>query len=246
MKNSVMIKEMAHKLGADLCGIAPVERFDNAPNGFHPYDIYPGTKSVIVIAKREIESTLHTKSPVPYTFSTEITLQKVFSITIDLIYEIEKAGFFAVPVPSEPYEYWDESTMTGKGILSLKHAGHQAGLGVIGRNSLLVNQKYGNLMRLGAILTNANLEGDAIQALDLCSDSCNLCIKNCPVEAINCNQVDQSKCRPNSAIVNKKGYSLYTCNICRKVCPNRAGVSPLAEITPIVLRDIIKVKNCFL
>jgi epoxyqueuosine reductase len=245
MKNSVMIKGLAHDLGADLCGIAPVERFENAPSGFHPYDIYPGTKSVIVIAKREIESTLHTKSPVPYTFSTEIALQKVFSITIDLVYEIEKAGFYAVPVPSEPYEYWDESTMTGRGILSLKHAGHLAGLGALGRNTLLVNQKYGNLIRLGAILTNANLEGDSIQVFNLCSDSCNLCIKNCPVDAINCNHVNQSRCRTNSNTVNKKGYSLYTCNNCRKVCPNRAGVANRFEIVPIVLREIIKVKNCF-
>jgi epoxyqueuosine reductase len=244
MKNSVMIKELALKLGADLCGIAPVERFENAPSGFHPYDIYPGTRSVIVIAKRETESTLYSKSPVPYTFSTEIALHKVFSITIELVYQIERAGFIAIPVPSEPYEYWDASTMTGKGILSLKHAGYLAGLGVFGKNTLLVNQKYGNLIRLGAILTNSNLEGDALQTFKLCSDTCELCIKNCPVNAIDSDHVNQSKCRPNSSTVNNKGYELYTCNNCRKVCPNRAGVSNRIEIVPLKLRDLIKVKDC--
>jgi len=33
------IKEIAYSLGADLCGIACVERFNNAPTGFHPLDV---------------------------------------------------------------------------------------------------------------------------------------------------------------------------------------------------------------
>jgi hypothetical protein len=41
---SAEIKELARRNGADLCGIAPVERFEHAPAGFHPSDIYPGTK----------------------------------------------------------------------------------------------------------------------------------------------------------------------------------------------------------
>lgn len=239
-----MIKELAQKLGADLCGIAPVERFENAPIGFHPFDIYPGTKSVIVFAKREAESALYSKSPVPYTFFTEIALQKVYTITYEFTCELEKAGFIAIPIPSEPYEYWDEVTSTGKGILSLKHAGYLAGLGVIGKNTLLVNRKFGNLIRLGAILTNAKLEGDMVQDFKSCSDTCNLCVKNCPVNAINCVEVNQAKCRPNSNKINKKGYAIYACNICRKVCPNRAGLSNRIEIVPIRFRDLIKVKDC--
>ena len=34
------IKSIAFDLGADLCGIAPVDRFSSAPKGFHPIDIY--------------------------------------------------------------------------------------------------------------------------------------------------------------------------------------------------------------
>ncbi len=33
------IKEMVYKLGADVCGIVTIERFQNAPSGFHPNDI---------------------------------------------------------------------------------------------------------------------------------------------------------------------------------------------------------------
>ncbi len=243
MITSIEIKKMALRNGADLCGIAPVERFEHAPVGFHPTDIYPGTKSVIVIAKQEIESTLYSKSAVAYTFATEMILNEVFRITIEIAEKLEQKGVIAIPVPSEPYEYWDEKELTGKGILSLKHAAHLSGLGVIGKNTLLINKKYGNLIRLGAILTDAKLEGDCIDDSVLCKDTCNLCLKSCPVNAINGNIVIQKKCRPNSGITNKKGYSLYICNTCRKVCPYRAGGIVNNNNDPIKLKTLIQIKH---
>ena len=41
MIDSKAIKEKARRLGADICGIAPVDRFEDAPKGFHPFHIYP-------------------------------------------------------------------------------------------------------------------------------------------------------------------------------------------------------------
>ena len=41
------IKEMAYSLGADICGIASIKRFEHAPKGFHPLDVYSETKSII-------------------------------------------------------------------------------------------------------------------------------------------------------------------------------------------------------
>lgn len=41
------VKELMLSLGADLCGIASMDRFDGAPEGFHPLDVMPSCKSVI-------------------------------------------------------------------------------------------------------------------------------------------------------------------------------------------------------
>jgi epoxyqueuosine reductase QueG len=243
MTTSVKIKEMARSYGADLCGIAPVERFAKAPNGFHPFDIYSGTKSVIVIAVRESESPFYSRSAVPYTFATEMALQKVFSITFQLVIKLEERGITAIPIPTEPYEYWDADAKTGKGILSLKHAGQLAGLGVIGCNTLLVNRKFGNLIRLGAILTNEYLPGDPLEELSLDCEDCNLCVRSCPAGAIEDGCVSQSLCRPNSNVTNEKGYALYACNNCRKVCPHRAGIDGYKLEMPTELSNLIKVKN---
>lgn len=41
------VKEIMFALGADLCGIASIDRFINAPRGYHPLDVLPTCKSVI-------------------------------------------------------------------------------------------------------------------------------------------------------------------------------------------------------
>ena len=46
------IKSTALELGADICGIAPVDRFSSAPKGFQPRDIYSDCESVLVFAKK--------------------------------------------------------------------------------------------------------------------------------------------------------------------------------------------------
>ena len=138
--------------------------------------------------------------------------------------ELEKRMIVAVPVPSVPYDYWDEQELTGKGILSMRHAGYLAGLGVMGRNSLLYHYEYGNLIKLGALLVNTEIEPDPVQTFTFCSDSCNLCVDSCPVNAISNSSVNQKKCRPNSEKKNKRGVEITVCHTCRSVCPYRAGI----------------------
>ena len=243
MTTSSEIKAMAFEAGADLCGIAPVGRFFSAPEGYHPFNIYPKTRSVLVIAKREPESVLYSTSAVAYTFATEVIRNDVYRITLDLVMKLEKKGITAIPIPSGFYAFWDEERTTGMGILSLRHAGQLAGLGVIGKNTLLQNKNFGNLIKLGAILTNIELDGDPLDDRSVCKDSCSLCIKSCPMGAINEGYVDQFKCRKKSNVKTKKGNTLEACNICRKVCPHRAGNNRLTDEIPLMVSSLLKVKN---
>lgn len=48
MKNE--IKEISLRLVCDICGVANIDRFNDAPKGFHPRDIYGECNSVIVFA----------------------------------------------------------------------------------------------------------------------------------------------------------------------------------------------------
>jgi epoxyqueuosine reductase QueG len=226
MDNAIKIKKLAYTLGADLCGIAPVERFHDAPQGFHPKDIYHLCESVIVIAKRIPAETVFARSCVPYTHVNNIIRDQIDHIAISMSLFLQDMRIHTIPVPaSEPYEYWIPEISHGRAILSLRHAGYLAGLGVLGKNTLLINQKYGNMIRLAALLINKKLVGDPIATYHRCDTNCRICITSCPQSALNGVTVDQKRCRGHSSYITKKGDQLITCNICRRVCPYYAGLA---------------------
>ncbi len=219
-----MIKDLARDLGADLCGIAPVERFRDAPAGFRPQDVFSQARSVVALAKRFPEGPFHSRSPIPYTSANDVILQETTRITTLLCATIEvMTDARATPVPSEPYECWDAVNREGRGLLSLKHAAWLAGLGVITANSLLTNERYGNRLCLGAALLDVKLEGDPIADYSFDCEACMLCVNTCPVHAIHDRTVTQKLCRDNCEGKTAKGHSLYVCNACRRICPNGAA-----------------------
>lgn len=223
MITNKIIKLLAKKSGADLCGVASIDRFSKAPKGFHPRDIYKPTRSVIALAISVPDSALASPNPVPYTFFAAQILNEVLRTTLKLVRELDQKGIVAVPIPSEPYEYWDKDTMTGKGILSLRHIAALAGMGMITRNNLLTNSRFGNRITLGAVLTNAEIASDPIRDEPKCPSSCNVCRTICPVNAITDNGTIQKLCRSKAEFPNEKGYHLYWCRLCREKCPLSKG-----------------------
>lgn len=216
------IKTIAFQKGADLCGVAPIERFDEAPIGYHPRDVYPDTRSVLVVAKRLPDAVMRTRNPVPYSYADDTILNETQRLALDISLMLQDHQIVAVPVPSEPYLYWDEERKEGRGTISLKHAGYLAGLGVIGKNSLLINEQFGNRISLGALLLDISLPGDTVAEFNPC-ENCNVCIQSCPVKAITGETVIQKLCREHSYKVTAKGYNITVCNTCRRVCPNGRG-----------------------
>jgi len=220
MVRSRTIKKRIIQYGADICGVAPVARFVDAPKGFHPCDIYPDCRSVVVFASHFPLSTLQAKTNAPYTLVRNKMVDKLDGISFHASGELETEGVVSVPIPSaEPYEYWDADLTHGRGILSLKHAGFLAGLGVLGKNTLLLNEIFGNMIWLGAILVSIDLEPDPIPSYEGCISSCTLCIDSCPQHALDGITIDQKLCRERSISYTYGGGWVLSCNICRKVCP---------------------------
>jgi len=211
-------------LGADRCGIANAERFDDAPNGFHPCDIYSRCKSIVVFLKQMPPEVINTENPVVYTHTAGRLYDALDKIGLNLCYTLEKQGIHAIPVPTDvPYLHWDAENKHGMGILSMRHAAYNAGLGILGRNTLLINRKLGNIIYIGAILIDAAIESDSIvDDLD-CPPNCRLCLEACPVEALDGVTVNQKLCREYSTLEHPRGWDIYTCSKCRQVCPLRMG-----------------------
>jgi epoxyqueuosine reductase len=225
MLSSKTIKKRAIQYGADICGVAPVARFADAPKGFRPCDIYPDCKSVVVFASHFPLSTLQAKTNAPYTLVRNRMVDKLDWISFHVSGELETEGVVSVPIPSaEPYEYWDAGRNHGRGILSLKHAGVLAGLGVFGKNTLLMNERFGNMIWLGAVLVSVDLEPDPIASYEGCTSECTLCIDSCPQHALDGITIDQKLCRERSSSYTDGGGLVLSCNICRKVCPYYKGL----------------------
>ena len=218
------IKDFILSLGADVCGFANIDRFLEAPAGFHPKDIFPDCQSVIVFGIALPKGLTKVDPRLIYGYFNNSTCPNVDWVAFRAAKEIERLyGGYAVPLPSDdPYEYWDSEKMEGRGLISMKHAAVLTGLGTLGKNTLLLNEEYGNLLTLGAILTDLNLESDPL-AKSICIDGCSLCIQSCPTQALNGRCTNQAKCRPNTYGTNARGFSVVNCNKCRTVCPMRFG-----------------------
>ncbi|MCX8130479.1 MAG: epoxyqueuosine reductase [Clostridia bacterium] len=219
------VKKIAAELGANLCGVAPIERFDSAPRGYHPCDVLPECQSVIVIAKYFLKSSLYANSTIPYTTVRNSISDKLNSMAIELSQALESRGVIAVPANTIGPDEWDSDTQRIRGIISLKHAAANAGLGKIGKNTLLVNKDYGNMIWLNAVLVSEKLEPDPLADYEVCNPNCNLCIKSCPVEALDGISINQPECRDYAFGEHNGGDWRIKCFTCRKVCPNCTGIS---------------------
>jgi epoxyqueuosine reductase len=218
------IKEFILSLGADVCGVANVDRFSEAPASFHPRDIFLDCKSVIVFGIALPKGLTKVEPRLIYGHFNYGTCPEVDWVAFRAAKEIERlCGGYAVPLPSDsPYEYWDAEKLEGRGLISMKHAAVLAGLGTLGKNTLLLNEKYGNLLTLGVVLTELDLESDPL-AENICTEVCNICITNCPSQALDGQHANQAKCRLNTYGTNARGFDTVNCNKCRVVCPMRFG-----------------------
>lgn len=214
------LKEYAMNSGADLIGVASVDRFGEAPSGHHPGDILTGAKSVVSCARRIPRGVLYGPATA-YDRAMGAVHSRLDHLAGEIALFLEKMGGRAIPVPSdEPYRHWEEERLYGRGDLSHKHAAQAAGLGKLGKNSLFIAPQYGNLVHLVTIVTEIEMEPDPLLEWQPCPKNCTACQKACPVGAIgDGQQVDQALCRKNMLMKLPKGRVIESCGACRRVCP---------------------------
>jgi epoxyqueuosine reductase QueG len=220
MNSVAELKQLALDSGADLVGVAPVERFTAAPEGHHPEDILQEAKSVVVCARRIPNGTLDGPATA-YHHAMGVAHTRLDFIAAQVALSIEQNGGKAIPVPAdEPYAHWEAERHYGRGDLSHKHAAQAAGLGRLGKNSLLITPQFGNRVHLVSVVTDVDLPGDPVLDWEPCPPGCTLCQKACPAGAIGENQqVNQALCRAEMIVRLPKGTMIESCRLCRKVCP---------------------------
>ncbi len=117
-------------------------------------------------------------------------------------------------------------------VLEREHAA-RAGLGWVGKHTLLIDPEMGSYLLLGGIATTAHVRTPTIQRTvsDHCG-TCTRCIDACPTDAITDHSVDASRCisyltiehreRIDPALHAPMGDWLFGCDICQEVCPHNS------------------------
>jgi epoxyqueuosine reductase len=220
------LKEYAKDLGADLCGIAASSQFQDAPSGHHPNDLLPGSNSVIVLACQFPLDQLDVLNDT-YTVARDNMNEKMNDLAYRLSDWMGENGMITFPVVSMgPGKY--ESDGRFRDQLSLKHAAVLAGLGKIGKNTLIINNRFGNMVWLSAIITTRELDSDPLADYEVCPPGCRKCINSCKAKALGEAMMQQQVCY-NFAYLSSTGRidskdEIILCNACRVVCPNSLGL----------------------
>ncbi|MGI5817604.1 MAG: 4Fe-4S binding protein [Armatimonadota bacterium] len=189
--NAEQFKEIAGAQGADLVGIASIERFELFAPEAHPLAIQPKTRSVIVLGFSIPRGSLQgvESGTAGYTLGAGLPTTLAIETTYQLCRRLENAGWEATPL------FRQEGDMRGQGvrvspdkpepnvIVEFDFAAHAAGLGEIGRSKMLLTPQFGPRQMLTLILTDAELEPDAPFAGSVCDD-CGACADACPAGAL--------------------------------------------------------------
>ena len=262
--NTHIVKTAARELGFDYCGIAKAQFLSEdakrlekwLTNGMHgnmqymenhfdlrvdPQKLFPGAKSVITVLKNYYPSEeQNTSAPkvAKYAWGQDyhdVIRQQLRELLVTIqtkIGQINGRGF----VDSAPVL---ERTWALK-----------SGLGWIGKNGNLINQKNGSFFFIATLVVDIELNYDDPIAKDYCG-TCTKCIDHCPTDAIQENKViNGSKCISYFTIELKDALIpssmkdqfenwMFGCDICQDICPwnrfSQPHQEPLFDPIPEIL-----------
>jgi len=132
-----------------------------------------------------------------------------------------------------------------------------AGLGWIGKNTLLLNRQIGSWFFLAVLLTDLELDYDEPFSADHCG-TCTACLDACPTDAFPQPYVlDATRCisyltielRESIPVALRSGIDewLFGCDVCQDVCPwnRRAPVSDEPAFQPAAMSDPVSLADLF-
>jgi epoxyqueuosine reductase len=245
-RDAAAVKRRAAELGFDAAGIASLEPSRYAAEldrwldaGYagtmrylhrqaaqrkHPSRIVPGTTVAVVT----LTNYFHGRDPSPSAhppgarvaqYARSADYHEVLGRRLE-----ELAAAIRTIVPGARTRSYVDA-----GPVPERELAQRAGLGWVGKNTMLLHPRLGSFTFIGVILTDAALAPDLPFEADRCG-SCRRCLDACPTDAFAAPQVlDARRCISYLTIEHRGAFSeaerqlvgewLFGCDVCQDVCP---------------------------
>jgi epoxyqueuosine reductase len=248
---SLQIKKKALELGFAACGISAAKYLNeerdhlekwlsegmNASMGYmanhfekrlDPSEIEEGAKSVISVLINYYPTQKQTDPAAP--IISKYAYGKDYHLVVK-----EKLNNLLIFIQSEISPTRGRAFVDSAPVLERPLA-KAAGLGWIGKNSLLISKEHGSYVFIGELIIDLELSYDTVFARDYCGN-CTRCIDSCPTGAIvSPSVIDARKCISYHTIENKEEApeqiqlqlhkNIFGCDICQDVCPWNKKIKP--------------------
>jgi ferredoxin len=203
MIDSKKVKDYARKCGADLVGVASMDRFEGAPPEMDPRHIFPDARALVAFGFRiprgcfrGIEEGTYFGA-YPSMGYAHINLVYAPNVLREVSLFLEDEGYEAVPVQNmvimggvnihHGYKVDRPSVAPDKPVpdvvVHFRLAAVAAGLGEIGYSKVFLSPQFGPRQRLALLITDAPLEPDPLFEGEIC-DRCMQCVEQCSAQAI--------------------------------------------------------------
>ncbi len=269
---TLQIKQQAQELGFELCGVCPAVKptgmtrleewlaagyagemhyIANRHEAYRdPAHLLTGVRSIVMLG------TLYGTSPPRVADSTEGRVARYAWGEIDY-HDLVRDRLHALADTLRELE----PTANTRGVVDTaplleREFAQLAGLGWVGKNTLLLSKDKGSYFFLAALLTDVELDFDAPHVADHCG-TCTACLDACPTGAFpQAYVLDATRCisyltiELHDAVPRElrsgMGNWVFGCDVCQEVCPWNRGTpvsdepafQPLPEMNPLELGSL--------
>lgn len=186
------IARIAEGNGAPACGAASVEQWKEGREEIGA--ILPGARTVIVLAAPHSRSAIASANVQVAQYDTIHAYGEAARASHAVALWLEGRGHAAVAVPAFIPIDMSPPKFGMRGAVDWRGAAVAAGIGGYGESGLLVTEAFGPAVRLGGVVTDAEIEAGAPLARTPCT-ACDRCVEACPANALSGGgKIDKRKC----------------------------------------------------
>lgn len=251
-EQSQQVKNIAFELGFDACGIAPARFLEQDANRLETW-LSAGYQADMHWMENHFEKRTDPSKLVEGAMSVIVVLQNYFpennpfensklkisryALGVDYHTVIkDKLHAFFQQISNQITPIEGRCFVDSAPVLERSWA-REAGLGWIGKNSLLLT-KTGSYFFIGVLIVDAKFDYDT--PMENHCGNCRICLDACPTQAIvSSGVVDSNRCISYQTIENKgeipdtiaesMNGRIFGCDICQEVCPWNKKAMPHNE-----------------